>query len=402
MATPSKPPSPQTDKVYSYLAEYNTPAELVDACKHVRDAGYKKWDAYSPFPVHGLDPAMGIKPTILPWIVLGAGLSGLIIGCIMQIWMNGIDYPWIISGKPLWSIPAFVPVSFELTILLSALTSFGGCLVLNKLPDLYHPLFKQKRFAKATDDKFFISVEADDQLFDMQKTKALLERTHPAHLETVADDRMINAALPRPIMFALIIAVFASFVPMAAIAQARFTKSEDPRIHLVKNMDHQEKYKTQRPSALFADRRAMREPIPGTVAQDELGLDDHYSRGQVALSEGGDGVKLATDFPPQFQVSEKAMLRGKQRFEIYCSPCHGTAGYGDGMVARRADELSEGTWVSPTNLHEQRLADMPVGHFFNVISNGVRNMPGYASQIPEQDRWAIALYIRALQKTGEK
>jgi mono/diheme cytochrome c family protein len=95
------------------------------------------------------------------------------------------------------------------------------------------------------------------------------------------------------------------------------------------------------------------------------------------------------------------MLRGKQRFEIYCSPCHGSAGHGDGMVARRAEELSEGTWVAPTNLHDARLLNEPIGHFFNVISNGVRNMPGYASQIPEADRWAIALYVRALQRTGE-
>ncbi len=119
------------------------------------------------------------------------------------------------------------------------------------------------------------------------------------------------------------------------------------------------------------------------------------------MADGGDGVKLAADFPPQFQVNEKAMLRGKQRFEIYCSPCHGSAGYGYGMVARHADTLAEGTRVSPTNLHEARLVSEPIGQFFNVISNVVRNMPGYASQIPEKDRWAIALYVRALQKTGE-
>ncbi len=382
-------------KVYSYLAEYPTPQALIEACKAVRDAGYKKWDAYSPFPVHGIDPAMGIRPTILPWIVLGAGLTGMLLGLVMQIGLNAFDYPWIISGKPLWSVPAFVPVAFETTILLSALTTFGGCLVLNNLPDLYHPLFKKKRFAKATDDKFFISIESDDKLFDEQKTKSLLERTHPTALETVEDDRKVNSALPRPIVYGLLIATFLSFVPMARIAQARYTKTTDPRFNLVSNMDYQEKYKSQRGTSFFADKRTMRPPIPGTVAQDTLALDDRYSRGV----EPGTNDKFISDFPPQFSVNAGAMQRGRERFEIYCAPCHGLAGYGDGMVARRAEELAEGTWVAPTSLHEPRLANEPLGYFYNVISNGVRNMPGYASQVTEEDRWLIVLYLRALQRS---
>ncbi len=382
-------------KVFSYLAEYSTPHALVEACKAVRDAGYKKWDAYSPFPVHGIDPAMGIRPTILPWLVLGAGLTGMLLGLVMQVALNGFEYPWIISGKPLMSIPAFVPVAFETTILLSALTAFGGCLVLNKLPDLYNPLFKKKRFAKATDDKFFISIESDDKLFDEHKTKTLLERTHPTVVEAVEDDRHVNAALPKGIIYGLLIATFVSFVPMARIALARYSKSPDAPLNLVTNMDYQEKYKTQQSTAFFSDHRTMRPPIPGTVSQDDLALDDHLSRGVRA----GTNDEFVADFPPQFQVSAAAMHRGKERFEIYCAPCHGQAGYGDGMVARRAEELSEGTWVPPTSLHDAPLADKPVGYFYNVISNGVRNMPGYASQIPEMDRWAIALYIRALQRS---
>jgi mono/diheme cytochrome c family protein len=394
----SKTPEPTSSGepgVFSYLAEYETPGAIIEACKAVRDAGYKKWDAYTPFPVHGIDPAMGIRPTILPWIVLGAGLTGMLGGLALELGLNAFDYPWIVSGKPLWSIPAFVPVAFETTILFAALTSFGACLVLNNLPDLYHPLFKKKRFAKATDNKFFISIESDDPLFDAQKTKTLLERTHPTNIETVEDDRKVNAAIPRPILFALLVATFVSFVPMARIAQARYTKTTTPPLNLVTNMDYQEKYKTQRGAPFFADKRTMRPPIPGTVAQDELALDDHLSRGV----EAGTNDKFVADFPPQFQVTAAAMHRGQERFNIYCAPCHGQAGYGDGMVARRADELSEGTWVTPTSLHEPRLAKEPIGYFFNVISNGVRNMPGYASQIPEMDRWAIALYIRALQRS---
>src|SRR5262245_55669026 len=116
-------------RLWGLLAEFDSPQGLVQAAARVRDAGYTKWDAHTPFPVHGLDDAMGVKPTRLPFLVLGAGMIGAASGLLMQWWMNAVDYPLIISGKPFNSIPADIPVTFELTVLLASLTAFLGMLV---------------------------------------------------------------------------------------------------------------------------------------------------------------------------------------------------------------------------------------------------------------------------------
>ena len=148
------------------IAEFETADQLMSAAEKVRDEGFKRWDCHTPYPIHGLDGAMGIRPTILPWIVLGGGFTGFCGGLLMQGWMNGISYPFLISGKPFFSIPASIPVAFELTILLSAFGAFGGMLALNGLPRMFNPLFRSDRFRRATADRFFISIEARDRRFD--------------------------------------------------------------------------------------------------------------------------------------------------------------------------------------------------------------------------------------------
>jgi hypothetical protein len=120
--------------LFGIIAEYNTPTEIVRASKKVRDAGYDRWDTFTPFPVHGIDQAMGIKMTKLPWFVIVMALVGLGTAIWLQWWTNAVDYPWLISGKPFWSWPANVPVMFELTVLFSALTTITGMLTLNNLP----------------------------------------------------------------------------------------------------------------------------------------------------------------------------------------------------------------------------------------------------------------------------
>jgi hypothetical protein len=186
---------PGETRVYGMMAEFTTPAEIVHAAEKVRDAGFKWWDCHTPFPVHGLDRAMGVRPTILPVIVFFCGMTGTLIALAMQIFTNatGIDasvlflhgYPFMISGKPFISLPAFIPVTFELTVLLSALGTVGCVLLLNGLPQLYHPLFKSTRFARATDDRFFLVIEARDPKFSRSRTEELLKSLHPVSIEVV-------------------------------------------------------------------------------------------------------------------------------------------------------------------------------------------------------------------------
>jgi mono/diheme cytochrome c family protein len=183
-----------------------------------------------------------------------------------------------------------------------------------------------------------------------------------------------------------------SLVPFAVIARVRTTKSEKPRIHLNPNMDNQVRYANQLANPWFADGRAMRPPVEGTVARGGLELDTHYFRGTV-------GEAYAEDFPEQVEVGHALMDRGRERYGIYCAPCHGLSGYGDGIVARRADALQQGLWIPPASFHAEPAYGRPVGHIFNTITNGIRTMPAYASQIPVEDRWAIVAYVRALQRS---
>jgi len=161
-------------ELYGLLAEFESPALLMQAVEQVRDAKFEKWDVHTPFPVHGMDDAMGIRGTQLPFIVLGGGLFGLALATLMQWWMNAIDYPFVISGKPLFGLPANIPIMFELTVLFSAFAAFFGMWTLNNMPRLYHPLFTSARFRRATQDRFFIVIEARDPAFDLQGTKDFL------------------------------------------------------------------------------------------------------------------------------------------------------------------------------------------------------------------------------------
>ncbi|MDX2436692.1 MAG: cytochrome c [Acidobacteriota bacterium] len=196
--------------------------------------------------------------------------------------------------------------------------------------------------------------------------------------------------LPRWLVFTLVTLVVLSWVPLALIMRARVTTSSQPRIHIIPDMDNQPKYKTQSRNPLFADRRAMRPPVDGAVARGAVVGEQTYMSGRA-------GETWVVEIP--VPVDEGLLATGRQRYDIYCSPCHGLAGYGDGMVAQRADALQEGTWTPPTSFHTDLIRQREAGHLFNTISNGIRNMPAYGSQIPVEDRWAIVAYMRALQRS---
>ncbi|HLV59960.1 MAG TPA: DUF3341 domain-containing protein [Fredinandcohnia sp.] len=158
------------------VAEFDTPADIVHAAELLTAEGYKRFDAHTPFPVHGLDKAMKIPKSKLGWIVFGHGAVGAIGGFALQAWSSTVAYPMIIGGKPYLSFQAFVPVTFALTILLSAFGAVFGMLFLNGLPRWNHPMLNSRHTARMTDDKFYISVESRDPLFDENRTRELLEK----------------------------------------------------------------------------------------------------------------------------------------------------------------------------------------------------------------------------------
>jgi hypothetical protein len=169
------------------LAEFQDVDSVIHAAMHVRDAGFQRWDVHTPFPVHGMDAAMGIRPTILPWLVLVGGVIGLLSGLGLQWFTNAFDYKFMVSGKPFLSLPTWIPVCFELTILVAALTGVFGMLLLNGLPHLYNPLFKSRRFRRATNDRFFVVIDASDPQFDRNGTEKMLSDLGATAVEWVEE-----------------------------------------------------------------------------------------------------------------------------------------------------------------------------------------------------------------------
>ena len=170
------------------LARFANPAELIEAAKKIRDAGYEKFDCHSPFPIHGMDDAMGLKRSPLGYIVGGMTLTGATVGMTLQYWIAAVEYPLVISGKPFFSWQAFIIVTFALFVLFGAFGAVLGMLHLNRLPRLHHPVFYSDKFAKVTDDAFYVSIEADDDQFDDKKIQDFLSSIGGTDVELVAGE----------------------------------------------------------------------------------------------------------------------------------------------------------------------------------------------------------------------
>jgi hypothetical protein len=173
--------------VYGLMAEFDDPNALVLATRLAHQEGYRRMDAYSPFPIEELHEALGAHHTRLPLLVLLGGLFGCAGGYLMQWWVSASAYPVNVGGRPYHSWPAFIPITFECTILVAALTAVFGMLALNRLPMPYHPVFNVSRFALASRNRFFLCVEARDPRFDLDATKRFLESLNPREVSTVAD-----------------------------------------------------------------------------------------------------------------------------------------------------------------------------------------------------------------------
>jgi mono/diheme cytochrome c family protein len=202
--------------------------------------------------------------------------------------------------------------------------------------------------------------------------------------------------MPKIITRALVVLILLAMFPPLLVAMVRSKRSELPRVHLIQDMDNQPKLRAQAVSEIFADGRAERPHVEGTVARGGLRLDEHFHRGIV------DG-QWATDFPEAAPLSRELIARGENRFNIYCAPCHSPSGNGQGMVAQRAAVLQQQgkapAWVAPKAIYDPTAIVRPVGELFNIVTNGINTMSGYGPQIPEADRWAIVAWVKVLQRS---
>jgi hypothetical protein len=182
-----------SDGAYGMLAEFPHPGALLHAAEETRKAGYRRFDAHSPFPVHGMDEAMGLGNSKVGFFTFAGGLTGCLGGALMMWWMGAVDYPINISGKPFFAIEPSVPIMFELTIVVAAVATVGAMLALNGLPRPYNPLFYSERFSRATDDSFFIHIAASDAQFDREETASFLRDLGAEHVELIYEDEAVDA-----------------------------------------------------------------------------------------------------------------------------------------------------------------------------------------------------------------
>jgi hypothetical protein len=171
--------------IHGLVADFDSPEKLMGAIKEARKAGYSKMEAYTPFPIHGIDDAMGAKPSILGYLVLCGSATGLTIAVLLQWWTGAVDYPLVIAGKPYFSFEPSIPIMFELTVLLSAFVAVFGMIGLNGLPKLYHPIFNYTGHQAITDDRFVLVIEASDREFDATATRDFLAAQGADKLELI-------------------------------------------------------------------------------------------------------------------------------------------------------------------------------------------------------------------------
>ena len=175
-------------KLFCIAAEFDHEDKLLEACVKTREAGYTKFEAYSPFPIHGLREAIGFKRPILPWVIFAGGLVGLCAGFGLCYWVSAIELPFNIGGRPLNSWPSFIPVTFEMTVLVASLTATIGMFAFNGLPRPNHPIFNHPNFERASQDRFFLTIESDDPKFDSAETAAYLRGLNALDVTEVEDE----------------------------------------------------------------------------------------------------------------------------------------------------------------------------------------------------------------------
>ena len=361
-------------KIYGVAALFNKPDEIIKAANKVAKEGYSKWDVNTPYPLHGMDNAMNLKPSKLGFITLFFGLSGTAIALMLTYFTNSIDYPLVIGGKPFFSLPAYIPVTFELTVLLATVSTVIAMLTFFfKFPSNDHSLHDTQYLKKVSLDRFGIVIEAKDPKFEQSKVEELLRSFGPESVETIYRKEEVRYPIfePKFITFLILVAVVVSAGTYITLNKLMFMVPYNW-------MMNQDKIIPQSATELFEDERGMRPPVEGTVARGfipypYMGIDEP----QEFLSN-------------PFLPSIENLKLGKKKFLTYCSPCHGNFGDGDSRL--------KGQFPNPPSLHSERIRNFEDGRFYHVITNGKNIMPSYAAQISREERWAIVNYIRVLQK----
>lgn len=363
-------------KIYSVGGLFDTPDSITHAAEAAVKEGFTKFDVNTPYPVHGMERAMKLKPSLIGYATLFFGLSGAAGAFLFMYWVSVMDYPLIIGGKPFFSWPAFVPITFEVTVLSAAVGTVAVLIaLLFRFPNNAHPLHDTNYMKNVSSDKFGLNVVAIDPLFDETKIKDFLSREGAKDIEVFyePEKKPVNVFDTRFLGLLVVIAIVTAGI-------SYFTLNKLLYMQPFTWMGVQDRLGSQSQNVMFSDGFGMRNPVEGTV-----------SRGFTPYEFKGQPDSVVRNLSNPLPFTKENIDRGKSRYDTYCSPCHGYYGKGDSRL--------NGQFPNPPTLHSDKVRNWADGNIYHVITNGQNVMPSYAKQISRDDRWAIIHYIRVLQRS---
>ncbi len=364
------------ERTFAVLGLFDSADALMHAIPKAREAGLGRVEAYTPYPIHGIDDALGFRRSPLGGMVLVMGVLGAVTALGFQYWISAVDYPIVTGGKAPSSWEAFVPIMFEVTVLFATFTAgLGMLLLLNRLPFFGHPVLASKAIAAITRDRFALAIEDGGGGLDAQAAEAALLAAGAAGVERLPAPAQ-EPFLTSTFVLRALAGVFAACLGSGLLMY--FAVKLFPVLPPMKHMQDQPRLDPQKPSAFFKDGRGMRTPVAGTVARGHLPLG-------VATQE--EAAALANPLPR----SREVFAAGRQAFRNRCEVCHGALGTGQGS-------LTAAYGAKPANLQAQQFRDYPDGKIYWAVTMGKNAMPAHAADLTETQRWAVVHYVRALQR----
>lgn len=364
--------------LYGISAIYNTPDEILHAAGKVSDAGYKKYDVHTPYPVHGLDNAMKTDWPILGYVAMFLGLSGAAFALLFMYWSMSIDYPNVIGGKPFFSLPAFIPVTFEVTVLAASIgTLFTMLAVVFKFPNNAHPLHDTAYMDKVSSDKYGIVIEAKDMKFDREEVVDLFKLTGSEEIIAQYYDSEILATKINIFEPKFVTGLIAMAIVTSAVTYFSLNVLMDMKPFTW--MQFQKKLSAMEPAEFYDSGFSMRTPVAGTV-----------SRGHKPYAYENDPEGANTYLSNPLLATAENLEVGQKKYDTFCSPCHGYYGEGDSRL--------RGQFPTPPSLHSSTNRNSTDGRLYHIITVGQNTMPSYARQLNPTERWQVISYIRTLQR----
>jgi len=363
---------------FAVVGLFETPGALLDAIAALRGKGVDGLEAYTPYPVHGLDEALGQERSPLGMMVLVLGIAGAALALLLQWWTSAVDYAIPTGGKAVFSWQAFVPIVFELTVLFATFTAgLGMLLLLNRLPFFGHPVLHSRAIRSITRDRFALAVESWDGALDAAAAEGALREAGAASIEEVPFP-VYEPWSPRTwLRTGAAVALSCLLAGAALYASIKLFPVLRPMVA----MHEQPRLDTFQPSAFFRDGHGMQLPAPGTVARGHLPFP--YATPEAASALGNPLPRTAA-----------TLQEGRRLFDDHCAVCHGAVG--DGVPT-----LSSAYGAKPANLHSAAIRGYTDGRLYGVIVLGKNSMPAYAADLSEGERWEVVHYLRALQRARD-